>query len=337
MEIKENISLKNYNTFGMDCKSKYFVEIPNFTILSEVLESKIFLQNKALILGGGSNILFTHDFEGIVLKIDFKGIQLIQEDENHVYIRAEAGEVWHHLVEYCVLSNYAGIENLSLIPGSCGAAPIQNIGAYGVELKDVLHEVEVFDVQEKTKKIFKNKECEFGYRDSIFKRVGKGKYVVLGIVLKLNKKPIFHVAYGTIEQELEKMGHPNLTIKAISEAVCNIRRSKLPDPAKIGNAGSFFKNPVISKQHYQLLKEKYADIPCYESGNDVKVPAGWLIEKAGWKGKNKGTYGVHEKQALVLVNYGNAKGQDIYALSEEMILDIQHKYNITLEREVNIY
>lgn len=336
MPIQKNISLKSFNTFGIDAKAKFFAEINSKDDFLELIRGEELSKYDILILGGGSNVLFTQNFNGLVLKINTKGIELTQEDDEFVYIKAQAGEIWHNLVMYCVQNKFAGIENLSLIPGCCGAAPIQNIGAYGVELKDVLFQVEVMNLKNGEVISLSNHDCKFGYRDSIFKSEAKGKYFVLAITLKLSKKPKYQISYGTIEQELEQMGVQDLSISAISEAVCNIRRSKLPDPLYIGNAGSFFKNPVISKEKFDSLKEQFQDIPSFIKEEQIKIPAAWLIEKAGWKGKRFGNYGVHEKQPLVLVNYGNAEGNDIYNLSEEIIQNIAGIFDIQLEREVNI-
>jgi UDP-N-acetylmuramate dehydrogenase len=291
-----------------------------------------------LILGGGSNVLFTKDFEGIVLRNGLSGRELISEDEESAIVKGGAGENWHQFVLWCIASGFSGIENLSLIPGSLGAGPMQNIGAYGVELCEHFHSLQAYHIQEKEVHTFNLAECGFGYRESVFKRKLKNQYVIVSVNLKLNKKPNFRTTYGAIEQELEKMGITELSVQAVSDAVVNIRRSKLPDPAQIGNAGSFFKNPVIALSHFDELKLRYPDIVSYPAGeNMVKVPAGWLIEKSGWKGKTIGNYGVHKLQALVLVNYGGAKGQEILNLSTEIIEDISNKFGILLEREVNIY
>lgn len=337
MKILENSSLKRYNTFGMNVSSKYLIEVDKRNLLKNFNVTNILYREPILILGGGSNILFTKNFNGIILKINLKGKEVVKEDTDYVYIRSAAGEVWHELVLYCIERGYGGIENLSLIPGCVGAAPMQNIGAYGVELKDVFHELEFFDFETGEIICFNHSACQFGYRESIFKHALKNKGVILSVTLKLHKKPTYHTSYGAINQELERMGINILSIKAISDAVCAIRRSKLPDPKQIGNAGSFFKNPVVKTGLYLKLKEKYADISGYAIGEDyTKLAAGWLIEKAGWKGKTFGEYGVHKNQALVLVNYGNAKGEEILALSQKIIEDIKEKFSVELEREVNI-
>ncbi len=335
MTIHNNYSLKPHNTFGIDVQSKYFVKVNSVFELKQVLSNEIYKNVPKLILGGGSNILFTKNYEGLIIAINNKGIEVINEDEHYRYIKFAASEVWHNAVLFCVNNGFGGIENLSLIPGSCGAAPIQNIGAYGVEIKDVLTEVEVLSLNTMQIEILKNTDCKFGYRDSVFKNALKGKVVILSITLKLSKNHTPNVSYGTIEQELEKLKISTPNIKDVSNAVITIRESKLPNPKEIGNAGSFFKNPVITNQQYNLLKAKHSEIPGYSMGENTKVPAGWLIEQAGWKGKTFNNYGVHKKQALVLVNYGGAEGKAIYKLSNDIITDVNAKYGIKLNREVN--
>ncbi|MGG9972796.1 UDP-N-acetylmuramate dehydrogenase [Ferruginibacter sp. SUN002] len=339
--IEQHISLKNYNTFGIGAMAQYFSVFNTVDELSELLEFKQLpassLQPSILILGGGSNILFTKNFEGLVLKNNIQGIEKVGEDDNSVYIKAGAGVNWHQFVLYCIENNFSGIENLSLIPGNVGASPMQNIGAYGVEIKDVFHELEAFHLTEKKIIKFNLSECAFGYRESVFKRKFKGQFVILSVTYKLNKVPVFNTSYGAIEQELEKMGVKELSIKAISEAVIHIRSSKLPDPKEIGNAGSFFKNPEISNDQYSILNIQYPNIVGYSLPNGkTKLAAGWLIEQCGWKGYRKGDAGCHAKQALVLVNYGTASGNEIYDLSEAIILSVKEKFGVTLEREVNI-
>lgn len=337
MKIEENVSLKNINTFGIDVKAKYFAEIKTLEDTKKIPSIIKKLNTDFLILGGGSNILFTKDFEGIVFHNIQKGIELVKEDKEYIWVKAQSGENWHEFVLHCLKKGWAGIENLSLIPGSVGATPIQNIGAYGVELKNVFHELEAIDLKTGKRKVFDNESCEFGYRDSIFKRHAKGKYYIDNVTLRLYKKPRFNTSYGAIDQELDLLGIKKPTIKQVSKAVINIRKSKLPDPKKRGNAGSFFKNPVITDEEYQKLKLDFPDMPHYRSGeNHVKIPAGWLIDQAGWKGKDYGSYGVHDKQALVLINKNNAKGKDIQKLSERIQRNIKKIYGISLEREVNI-
>lgn len=335
--IHENISLKAYNTFGIDTSARYFTTFSTAEELKELLHSDKVKQLKQLVLGGGSNILLTQNFDGIVLKNEMKGISLVSEDDMHYYVKCNAGEIWHQFVLHCIKNNYAGVENLSLIPGCVGASPMQNIGAYGVEIKDVFHSLEAINVLDGTEKTFTLEECAFGYRESIFKRKEKDNWIITSVTFRLNKRPVLNTAYGAIEEELDKMNLDTITIKDVSQAVIAIRSSKLPNPKEIGNAGSFFKNPVVPIEVYNKIKEHYNNAPCYPiNESEVKVPAGWLIESAGWKGKNLGNYGVHAKQALVLVNYGGAHGQQIYDLSSSIIRDIKEKFGIELEREVNI-
>jgi len=334
MEIKQNISLKPYNTFGIDVSSQKFVEVNNIDELKEVLVSN---NDPLLILGGGSNMLFTQNFNGLVIKNNFRGISVVEENENDITLKVGAGEVWHQFVLYCIDNNYAGLENLSLIPGNVGASPMQNIGAYGVEVKDLIIEVEAFHLKDFSVKTFKNKVCEFDYRSSIFKTSQKGNYFITAVSFKLNKKPSVNTSYGAIEAELVRMKVVKPTIKDVSNAVINIRTSKLPDTKKIGNSGSFFKNPLVSVDLKDKILEKYPDAPnYYQLNGKYKMAAGWLIEKCGWKGRVIGNCGVHALQALVLVNYGGAKGSDIYQLSEDIIASVDQTFEIKLEREVNI-
>ena len=341
MQISENISLKKFNTFGIDVKAEYFAGFTNEIELAELLEFKkpttTNQQPPALILGGGSNILFTKNVNGLVLKNEIKGIKKVNEDDKYVYVKAGAGENWHQLVLHCLQNNWAGFENLSLIPGNAGASPMQNIGAYGVEIKEVFYQLEAFHLQEKKIINFDLKDCEFGYRESVFKRKLKAEFVITSVTYRLNKIPKFNTSYGAINQELEAMGVTDLSIQAISQAVINIRSSKLPNPAEIGNAGSFFKNPEIDAVAFEKLKETNPSIVGYHLANgQVKLAAGWLIEQCGWKGYRKGDAGCHSRQALVLVNYGHAKGDEIYNLSEAIIQSVHNKFAVLLEREVNI-
>lgn len=337
ISVQENISLKPYNTFGIDARARYFTSFSSIEQLAEALNYKPKTTNYKLILGGGSNILFTKNLDGLVLKNDIKGIEVVREDDHHIYIKAGAGENWHQFVLHCVKNNYAGIENLSLIPGNIGASPMQNIGAYGVEIKDVFFELEAFHKQEKTVKKFSLNDCSFGYRESVFKNKYKDQFIIINVTYRLNKKPSFNTSYGAIEQELDKMGVKDLSIPTISQAVINIRTSKLPDPKEIGNAGSFFKNPIVSNQRFVELKKVFPNIIAFPSGKDhTKLAAGWLIEQCGWKGYRKGDAGCYSKQALVLVNYGNARGTEIYDLSEEIIQSVKRRFGVILEREVNI-
>jgi UDP-N-acetylmuramate dehydrogenase len=337
MNIQHNIPLKPYNTFGIDVIAKAFAIFSSVNELEEGMNYSLSSTNSTLILGGGSNILFTKDFDGLVLKNELKGIAVVKEDEDHFYIKAAAGENWHQFVMYCVQHNYAGLENLSLIPGNVGASPMQNIGAYGVEIKDVFYELEAYNINDKVTQTFSAKDCEFGYRESVFKRKYKNQFVILNVTYRLNKNPSFNTSYGAIEQELEKMGAKEINIQSISQAVINIRSSKLPDPKEIGNAGSFFKNPTLPKEELVRLQSIDSSIPFYNvDDTHIKIPAGWLIDNLGWKGYRKGDAGCHAKQALVLVNYGNAQGKSIYDLSEEILKSVKGKFDISLEREVNI-
>lgn len=334
--VQQNISLKPFNTFGIDVRAAQFAEVTNIAGLRQIYEN--YPADKVMILGGGSNILLTGNVEGIVLKNSIKGINVAREDDDFFYVKAGAGEVWHELVLYCIERGFAGIENLSLIPGSVGAGPMQNIGAYGVEIKDVFYELEAFNIKTGAMETFTIDDCEFGYRESVFKRRYKGKYVITSVTLRLRKKPVFNISYGAIESELKAMGVKDLSIKAISDAVINIRRSKLPDPAEIGNSGSFFKNPEIPLEKYQELKEKFPAIVGFplENTNMVKLAAGWLIEQCGWKGKRVGNTGAHKNQALVLVNYGNATGKEVYDLAMQIQQSVTEKFDVLLEPEVNI-
>lgn len=337
MKIHTNYNLQSITSFRVPAFVKGFATFNSIESLQEI-QAAATGYTQTLILGGGSNVLFTKPFDGLVLHNQIKGIQLLLEDDEHYYVQANAGENWHAFVQHCIAQHYAGIENLSLIPGNVGASPIQNIGAYGVEIKDVLHDVTAWHLQEKCMLRFANTDCAFGYRESIFKTQYKQQLAIVSVTFRLNKKVRLHTSYGAIAAELEKMGVHNPGIREVSEAVIRIRQSKLPDPAVLGNAGSFFKNPVIDTSHYQQLQQTFANIPGYAAGEGrTKVPAGWLIEHAGWKGHRQGQCGVHSQQALVLVNYGGATGMDIYQLSQQIIDDIQLKFGITLEREVNVF
>jgi UDP-N-acetylmuramate dehydrogenase len=336
MNFIKDQSLKSYNTFGIDVNAKYFLEINSVSELTNISSSEIFKMEDLLIISGGSNLLLTKNFDGLVLKNNISGIEIINQDENHVLLKIGAGEDWHELVMYAVENNWGGIENLSLIPGNAGTAPMQNIGAYGSELKDTFISLEAFEISSGKSHTFSNEECCFGYRESIFKNSHKGKYIITSITLKLSKKPNINIAYGDIKNQLSRLNINEPTIKDVSNAIITIRQSKLPDPKKIGNSGSFFKNPIISKSELQVLLQSYPDVVKYPVNNKFKIAAGWLIEKAGWKGKTFENYGVHKKQALVLVNYGGAKGNDINKLSNLIIKDIYTKFGVTLEKEVNI-
>ncbi|KRP28116.1 UDP-N-acetylmuramate dehydrogenase [Polaribacter sp.] len=334
MMISENISLKNYNTFGISVNAKRFISIN----LVEELQQLLFKEKELFLLSGGSNMLFTKDIEKLVTHINIKGISIENEDENFVEVTVNAGENWDEFVLWCVNKNYGGLENLSLIPGKVGTCPMQNIGAYGVEVKDTITKVSVLEIETGKIKSFSNEECKFDYRNSIFKKEVKDKYIIISVSFKLTKKHhVFHTSYGAIETELSLKEIINPNLKDISDAVIAIRKSKLPDPKKLGNSGSFFKNPLITVKHFENLQKKFPTIPSYIiSETELKIPAGWLIEQAGFKGKRFGNCGVHEKQALVLVNYGNASGIEILNLAKMIQKTILEKFEIELEIEVNI-
>ncbi len=336
MHIKQNISLKPYNTFGIDVLAKHFVSVSSITELKDILTLKVYPDK--LILGGGSNMLLTKNQDALVIHINLKGITIVSEDDHFAIVKANAGENWHEFVLWCLKHNLGGLENLSLIPGNVGTAPIQNIGAYGVELKDTFVSCEALSLKTNKIESFSKSDCDFGYRNSTFKQDKKGKYIITNVTFKLSKKPHkLNINYGSISSHLEQMQINNPTIKDVSRAVIAIRESKLPNPKEIGNSGSFFKNPIISKSHYNTLIEKFSDMPSYTvSDNEIKIPAGWLIEKAGFKGKRFGNYGVHKNQALVLVNYGGAKGIDILNLSKLIQKTIKRLFDISIEAEVNI-
>ena len=337
MTIEENKALKNMNTFGLDAKAKYFCAVHSFDEIREVFQSQIFNKEQHFILGGGSNILLTGDYDGLVIKNNITGKEVINENEDYVTLKVYSGEVWHDLVLHCVQNGWGGIENLSLIPGSVGAAPIQNIGAYGVELKDVFIELEAIHISSCKIESFDNSDCEFAYRQSIFKNKLKGQYFIYSITLKLSKKPTTNISYGAIKGTLEEMNIKKPDIKDVSNSVIKIRQSKLPDPSEIGNSGSFFKNPIISNDDFKKVKANFPDIIAYPSGEKhTKLAAGWLIEQCGFKGKRYGNTGAHEHQALVLVNYGNAKGGDIWNLALMIKKAVKEKFDVDIDPEVNI-
>jgi len=336
--MQENFSLQPYNTFGVEAKARYFTEV---NTIDELKEALIFSKNQSLqllFLGGGSNILLTKDFDGLAIRLNLKGITEESINENEVLVTAKAGENWHEFVMYCLKNNFGGLENLSLIPGNVGTSPMQNIGAYGTEIKDIFVSCEVLDLEKLELRTFNLEQCKFGYRDSIFKQEGKGRYVILEVTFKLTKKDhSIKTEYGAIKSELENLGVENPTIQDISKAVINIRQSKLPDPKEIGNAGSFFKNPTIPLAQFEDLKQKFENIQGYPNGDMVKVPAGWLIEQCGWKGKQIGNVASHKLQSLVIINAtGNATGKEIFDFSTEIINSVKEKFGIELEREVNI-
>jgi len=335
--IEHNVSLRTFNTFGLQANAKLLARFTSVNELREVLSDASTRNEERFVLGGGSNILFTRNVDGLVLKNDIGGIETIDETDDDFLVRAGAGVVWHQLVMHCIENNYPGIENLSLIPGNVGAAPMQNIGAYGVELKDVFFSLEALHLESGELHTFARDECEFGYRESVFKRKLKGQFVITSVTLQLRKNSKVNTSYGAIEQELETMGVSSPTIRDVSNAVIRIRQSKLPDPKVLGNAGSFFKNPVVSTAKFEELKLRYPNIPGYAAGSETKLAAGWLIEQCGWKGKVVGHTGSHAQQALVLVNYGGASGDEIFQLSEKIMESVHGTFGVNLEREVNVY
>lgn len=340
MNIQENYSLKNHNTFGVEVSAKYFAEVTSLQELLEVLKNhpSSSINHQPLILGGGSNVLFTQDFDGVVLQLNLKGISEKILNDNEVLVTSQAGENWNEFVQFCLNKNYGGLENLSLIPGNVGTSPMQNIGAYGTEIKDTFVSCKVLNLQTLVVEEFNHEQCNFGYRESIFKRQEKGKYVILEVTFKLTRKDhLIKVDYGAIQFELKNLGIENPTIQEVSQAVINIRKSKLPDPKVIGNAGSFFKNPSIPIDQFLEVQKTHPEMPNYPQGDVIKVPAGWLIEQCGWKGKQIGNVASHNLQSLVIVNKtGSASGQEIFDFSTTIIESVKKKFGIELEREVNI-
>jgi UDP-N-acetylmuramate dehydrogenase len=334
--IEKNKSLQAYNTFGIDATAPFFCRVKTIDELQEVLQMEQFRQLPILILGGGSNILFTQNPEGLVLLNRIAGVHIEKEDDEHVWVKVGGGQNWHDFVLYTIAQGWAGLENLSLIPGTVGAAPMQNIGAYGVEIKDTFSQLEAIERETGKIRVFTDSECDFGYRSSIFKTHAKDKYVIASVTFRLHKKHTYNTSYGDIQKTLAELGQEELSLKAISDAVISIRQSKLPDPKKIGNAGSFFKNPVISSELFNRLQQQYPGMPHYPQNEEwVKVPAGWLIEQSGWKGHRREQIGVHERQALVLVNYGGARGADLKQLAADIQASVEEKFGIQLETEVN--
>ena len=330
-------NLLPYNTFGISAFASQFVEVNSVLQLQNLIQEKAILEEPFLILGGGSNILFIKNYEGLVLKNNLKGIEVSRENENYVWLKAAGGEVWHELVMFCVNKNWGGIENLSLIPGTVGAAPMQNIGAYGVEIKDTFEELEAINIQTGELEKFNNEQCKFGYRESIFKHEAKGRYFITSVTFKLNKKPDLNTSYGDIETLLKEWHIAKPTIADVSKAVIAIRQSKLPDPVLLGNAGSFFKNPVIEFSVFEKLQKNNPTLKSFPAADGkVKIPAAWLIEQAGWKGKRFENIGVHEKQALVLVNYGGGTGKELIDLAYKIIDSVKAKFGVALTPEVNI-
>jgi len=336
MEIQSNFSLKNHNTFGIEAKAKQFVAVHSVDELKSIL--KQYKNEKKFILGGGSNMLLTKDIEALVIHIDLKGKKIIKEDNDFVWVESQAGETWHDFVLYTIDNNFGGLENMSLIPGNVGTTPVQNIGAYGTEIKDTFVSCEAINIETQEIKTFTNAECNFGYRESIFKNEVKDQYIITSVIYKLTKRNHkINTSYGDITAELAKNNVTTPTLKDVSNAVIAIRQSKLPDPKELGNSGSFFKNPILLKSDFEKIHQKFPEMKYYEvSETEVKVPAGWLIEQAGFKGKRFGDAGVHKNQALVLVNYGNATGQEILAVSKDVQKTVFEKFGIHIEAEVNV-
>ena len=336
MEILQNFSLKNYNTFGIEAKAKEFVAVHSVAELKTVLEEH--KTEKKFILGGGSNMLLTQDVDALVIHIDLKGKKIIKEDDDYVWVESQAGENWHKFVLWNIEQNYGGLENMSLIPGNVGTTPVQNIGAYGAEIKDTFVSCQAMNIDTQEMKSFTNAECKFGYRESIFKHEVKDQYIITSVVFKLTKRNHkINTSYGDILGELAKNNISNPGLKEVSNAVITIRQSKLPDPKELGNSGSFFKNPIVLKSDFEKIHQKFPEMKFYEvSATEVKVPAGWLIEHAGLKGKRFGDAGIHKNQALVLVNYGTATGQEILNVSKTVQQTVFDTFGIQIEAEVNI-
>ena len=354
MQINENIPLKKHNTFGISANARFFCEVATIEELQTLVDLDVFKNNAKLFLGEGANVLFTKDFDGLVVKPNFKGIEIVRETENEVFVKAFSGENWHDFVMECCENNWNGLENLAYIPGSVGASPIQNIGAYGVEIKDAMDSLEAFNLETKQIETFSNLDCKFDYRESVLKHEYKGKYVICSVTFRLSKLPNFNTNYTAVNDELKRQNNSELSAKAIANAITTIRKSKLPDTSEIGSAGSFFKNPTVSQNTFEVLKEKFPNIighpiiiDCHpepfdvaqgklREGSRVKLSAGWLIETAGWKGHRQGDAGVHTEQALVLVNYGNATGTEILNLAHRIIDSVSTKFGVALTPEVNI-
>jgi UDP-N-acetylmuramate dehydrogenase len=336
MQIRTDFSLKNYNTFGIEAKATQFVAVHNLEELRTVLaENK---SQKKFILGGGSNMLLTKDIDALVIHIDFKGKKIIQENEDAVWVECQAGENWHEFVLWTIDNNFGGLENMSLIPGNVGTTPVQNIGAYGTEIKDTLTFCNAMIIENQDMETFTKDACHFGYRESVFKNEAKDQYIITSVVFELTKRNHrINTSYGDITAELNKKNITNPTLKDVSDAVIAIRQSKLPDPKELGNSGSFFKNPILLKTDFEKIHQQFPEMKYYEvSDTEVKVPAGWLIEQAGFKGKRFGDAGIHKNQALVLVNYGKATGQEILAVSETIQETIFNTFGIHIEAEVNV-
>lgn len=337
MKMLENYSLKEFNTFGVDVKAAHLLLVDQESDLTALATECPWGEAPLLILGGGSNLLFVSDFPGWVIQVNTRGRELVDQDDEYYFVKAAAGENWIEFVDYCTDSGYAGLENLALIPGKVGSSPIQNIGAYGVELKDVFYQLEAIEMGTGKRQVFRYADCAFGYRMSAFKQALKGQYIILNVTFRLRKKPVLKLNYGAIQSELQRVGVQEVSIQAVREAVVSIRRSKLPETSELGNAGSFFKNPVIPEKQYSELQSQFPELVSYPAKDGYrKLAAGWMIEQCGWKGKRIGDAGVHEKQALVLVNYGQATGREIFDLSEAILQSVFNKFGVMLEREVNV-
>lgn len=338
MAILEYLSLKPYNTFGINACAHYFCRVKSKGEILHIIEDELQYYDKFIIIGGGSNILLCNDYDGLVIKNEIEGIEIVKEDAEFVWIKSLSGTNWHQLVLYCVENNFGGIENLSLIPGTVGAAPMQNIGAYGAEIKDVFVDLEAINLETAESKIFIKEDCEFGYRESVFKKAEKGKYFIYSVTFKLSKNPIVNIAYGDIQKILSEKNITTPTIKDVSDAVIEIRESKLPNPKELGNAGSFFKNPEVEEEIVEKIKLDFPEMPFYNLPNGkIKIPAAWLIEQCGFKGKVVGSTGNHAKQALVIVNYGNATGNEIWQHAQNVQQTVKDTFGIALDAEVNIF
>ncbi len=335
LSIESNVELRQFNTFGINARAKNLIRLRSEIELPEILRLASSYEGNILFLSGGSNLLLTKDWDGLVIKIETKGIEILDEDQEYVYVRVQAGEIWDDFVQFCISRNFGGVENLTLIPGCVGSSPIQNIGAYGVEVKDVFYMLEAVSLRTGEFREFYKDECQFGYRYSIFKGEYKNRYLILSVTFRLHKNPQLNLSYEAVEVETKRLGLP-LNIETISKAITNIRRSKLPDPKEIGNSGSFFKNPLIGERDFKLLESRFPEIRYFKNEEGYKLAAGWLIESCGWKGFREGDAGVHDRQALVLVNYGNASGKQIKALSEKISDSVYKKFGVKLEAEVNI-
>ncbi|MEA3505736.1 MAG: UDP-N-acetylmuramate dehydrogenase [Bacteroidota bacterium] len=334
--VEENKSLKELNSFNVDVEADFFVELSDIDQALEFVRNQLHEYHNVMIIGGGCNILFTKKYKGLIVKVAFKGIEIIEENDNDIVLKVNAGEDWTDFVRYCAAREWGGVENLAMIPGDVGSSPVQNIGAYGMEVKDVVESVEAIELASGLMREFTNAECKFEYRSSIFKTELQGKYLITSVIIKLNKNPEFNLQYGSIKSEIEAMNISKISCALVEQVISRIRKEKLPDINHIGSVGSFFKNPVVNKLLFDKIKEGYRDMPYYKVGSNYKIPAGWLIEQCGWKGFRCGDAGVYPHQALVLVNYGDAKGEEIAALSVKIQSDVEKRFGIKLFPEVTI-